>query len=237
MNFVVSTIENLPLSIIKGLYINNLEFACLIMSLLMLMLVVEHKRKSLVFGMLFMLLIFSVSQLTRAVKQQNQMSFTVYSMKKATAIDFICGNEHVLLCDTTIINNPSTASFSIENNLIKKGVYSNSINMLLDGCDFETMYMKKRDNIISFGGKTIGYYDKNMTYSVKLPYRPHLDYFVVSGNKKVNIEHLLNCYVIDLLIIDGSVPDYLRNSIIEKANEMKQAYYDVKKEGAFVLRL
>ena len=70
-----------------------------------------------------------------------------------------------------------------------------------------------------------------------MPYRPHVDYFVVHGRNKVDLEKLLNCYVVDLLIIDGSVPDYLRNGIIEKAGAVGQEYYDVKTSGAFVLRL
>ena len=98
-------------------------------------------------------------------------------------------------------------------------------------------HFRKCKNLISFGGKTIAFLDKNSTFGVKLSYCPRIDYFVIYGRNKVDLEKLLNCYVVDLLIIDGSVPDYLRNSIIEKANEMNQAYYDVRSEGAFVLRL
>ena len=237
MNFVVSSIENLPMSIVKGLYINNLEFVCLIEAFLLLMIVVEHNKKKLFFGLLSMLLIFSVSQLTRAAIQRNQMSFTVYSMNKASAFVFICGNEHVLLCDTTVMNDPSLASFSIDNNLIKEGVFSNGLSLLLDEGEFENMYMKKRGNLISFGGKSIGIWDEKSTLGVKLAYRPHLDYFIVHGRNKVDLERLLNSYIIDLLIIDGSVPDYLAQKIIKEAEEMGQDYYNVKDDGAFILRL
>jgi len=237
MNFVVSWIENLPLSIVKGLYINDLEFLCLIMAFLLLMMTIEHKRKLMLLGILSMLLIFSISQLTRAVMRQNQMSFTVYSIRKATAIDFVCGNEHVLLCDSMVMNEPSVASFSIENNLVKEGVYSNGTFLLADGNDFSNFYMKKRDNIISFGEKIIGISDEKSNFGVKLPYRPHFDYFIVKGKENVDLEQLLNYYVIDLLIIDGSVPDYLSKKIIKKAEEMGQKCYDVKSSGAFVLKL
>lgn len=237
MNHVVAWIENLPMSIIKSLYINNLEFICLLLTFLLLMMVVEHKRKMFLFGMLSILLIFSASQLMRAVNQRNQMSFTVYSMNKASGIDFVCGNEHVLLCDTAVFNNPSLANFSIDNNLIKEGVFSNGSKLLFDESDFENSFMKKRDNLISFGGVIIGIFDKNSTSGVKLAYRPHIDYFVVCGNQKIDIERVFNCYVIDLLIIDDSVPSYLCQKIIKKAEEIGQDYYDVKSEGAFVLRL
>ena len=237
MNFMVTKIESLPFSILKGLYINNLEFACLIVSLLLLMIVIEHKKKMFLFGMLSILLIFSASQLTRAVMQGNQMSLTVYSIRKSTAIDLVCGNEHVLLCDTTLMRDPSAASFSIENNLIKEGVYKNGLLLQIDCAGFENYYMRKCGNLLSFGGKIIAFYHEKSNFSVKLPYRPHLDYFVFYGRGRFDVEKLSNCYVVDLLIIDGSVPDYMRQRIIEKAEEVGQEYFDVNTAGAFVLNL
>lgn len=237
MNFIVTRVENMPFSIIKGLYINTLEFVCLLIALLLLMMLIEHKKKFMMFGMLSMFLVFSASQLTRSVCQRTQMSLTVYSMSKNTAIDFVCGTEHVLLCDTIVMNDPTLASFSVENHLIREGVYKNSTLLPLCCPNFENHYMKKCKNMLSFGGKTIAFFDKNSTFGVKLPSRPHVDYFVVHGRNKIDLEKLLNSYIVDLLIIDGSVPDYLRSRIMEKADEVEQEYYDVKTAGAFVLRL
>lgn len=237
MNYIVSWVERLPFSILKGLYINSIEFVCLIFALLLLMMTIEYKKKFMVFGILSMLLIFSTSQLVRAIAQRTQMSLTIYSMNKNTAVDFICGNEHVLLCDTMAFNDHSVISFSAENKFIRDGVYSNGVYLSVDDAEFENFYMKKCENIISFGGKTIAFFDKNSTFGVKLPFRPCFDYFVVYGRNKIDLEKLLNCYVVDLLIIDGSVPDYLRQKIIEKADEIGQDYYDVKNNGAFIVEL
>lgn len=237
MNHIVSWIENLPMSMIKGLYINDMELICLIVSLLFMMIYIEHRQKKHIFCCLSILLIFSISQFGRTMMQQRQRCFTVYSIRKSTAIDFICENEHILFCDTMVFNDPSVSNFNIDNNLIRKGVFSNSQNLILDDTDFDNDFMKKRDNVISFGGKTIGIYDEKSTYGVKMPYRPHLDYFIVQGSNKVDIERLLNVYVIDLLIIDGSIPDYASQKLIKKAEDMGQKVYDVKKEGAFVLCL
>ena len=237
MNYVVSWVESLPLSIVKGLYINSLEFACLIVSLVLLMLLLDNKKKTFLFGMLSMLLIFSASQLNRTIVQSTQMSMTIYSVNKHTAIDFVCGKEHVLFCDSLLVTNPADASFSIENNLINEGVFLNGTFVSTDSVHFENCFLKKSQNLISFGDKTIGILNKKSTFGVKLPYRPHLDYFVVQGRNNLDIERLLNCYIIDLLIIDNSVPDYLSSKIIKKAEEIGQKYHDVKTAGAFVLEM
>ena len=70
-----------------------------------------------------------------------------------------------------------------------------------------------------------------------MPYRPYIDYYILHGREKVDLDQLTNCYVIDLLIIDGSVPDYLAQKIINEAEEMGQDYYYVSNDGAFILQL
>ena len=165
------------------------------------------------------------------------MSLTVYSINKNTAIDFVCGAEHVLLCDTMVINDPTMLDFSIENNLIREGVYKNGSLLPCSVPFYENQYMKKRKNMISFGAKTIAFFDKKSTFGVEMPFRPHLDYFVLYGRNRIDLEKLLNCYIVDLLIIDASVPAYISESIIEKAEKIGQEYYDVKAEGAFVIEL
>lgn len=237
MNFIVSWIETMPLSMIKGLYINSLEFICLIIAFVLLMMLVEHRKKPFLFGILSMLLIFSVSQLTSAVIQRDKMSITVYSVNKASAIDFVCGNEHVLICDSIFVNTPSLSNFSIENHLIREGVFSNGVCVPVDSSYFNSDYLKKRDNLISFGGKIIGIMDEKSSFGVKMPFRPHLDYFIVRGRVNIDLERLLNCYVIDLLVIDSSVPEYVSQKIIQKAEDMEQDYYYVKTSGAYVYNL
>lgn len=237
MNYVVNSIENLPVSIVKGLYINDLEFICLVVIFILLMLTLELKEKKMVFAMLSLSLIFSVSQLSRAIVQRVQQSFTVYSLSKGTAIDFVSGNQHVLLCDTTVYNNPDVADFSIENNLIREGIYKNGKNLLLEDSVFDNPFIKKRENLVSFGDKLIAFSEEKTYFGVKSASKPHIDYFVVFGRKNIDIEDICNRYVIDLLIIDNSIPDYLRQKMIEKVDEIGQEYYDVKANGAFVFNI
>lgn len=234
MNYVVTSIENMPFSIVKGLYINRLEFVCLILILILLMLMMEFRWKKMIFVMLSISLIFSVSQVSRAVVQRGQRSFTVYSLSKGTAIDFVCGTRHVLLCDTTVFESPDIANFSIENNLICEGVYGNGRNVLIDDTKFENHFVKKQGNLLSFDGKLFAFSEEKTYFGVKSVPKLHLDYFIVSNVKSFDLETVCDTYIIDLLIIDNSIPDYLRNKIIENAEKIGQEFYDVKTNGAYV---
>ena len=234
MNHVVTSIENLPVSIVKGLYVNDLEFVCLVLILILMMLTTNFKDKKMVFAILSASLVFSISQLSRSVVQRGQQSFTVYSLSKGTAVDFIFANQHVLLCDSTVYNDPDIAGFCLENNLIRLGVYENGNNLLLDDDDFDDFFIKKRKNMVSFGDKLIAFSEEKAYFGVESALKPHFDYFIAYGREYIDVEKLYKCYVIDLLIIDGSIPDYLRNKMIEKAEEIGQKYYDVKTSGAYV---
>jgi len=236
MNYIVTSIENLPFSIVKGLYVNDLEFICLIVTVMLVMMAVTLKTKKMVFVAMSAMLIFSVSQLFREIKQRKQSAFTVYSLQKGTVIDFVCGNEHIIMCDTTVYQDPDLASFSADNDLIKKGVYDNGNILLLDSDFYENSYLKKRGNLISFDNRLIGFSDKKTYFGVEMASKQHLDCFLIYGKQNTDINELLNLYIIDLLIIDSSVPKYLRQKIIENAEERCQNYYDVNADGAFILK-
>ncbi len=235
MNYFVCAIENLPLSIVKGLYINDSEFVCLVAIFVLVMMAVNLKEKRIVFASVFMLLVFGMSQLSRAVAQRKQTAFTVYSLPKGTAVDFVCGNEHVMFCDTAVFRDPQIASFSINNHLIREGVYKNGSLLPFDSVCFDNSFLKKRENMISFGNDLIGFYDKKACFGVELASKCHFDYFVLYGSENIDLNELMNCYVIDLLIIDNSIPEYFRKIIIKKAEDAGQKYYDVRSQGAFIL--
>ncbi len=92
----------------------------------------------------------------------------------------------------------------------------------------------KRDNLVSFGGKTIAVIDEMSNFDVKLKRKIHLDFIIVRGRMKTDLDKLLDVYDVDLLIVDGSVPDYLKERWKEKAEELDVECWAVKDKGAFI---
>ena len=89
MNYVVSWIENLPNSIIKGLYINEVQFVLLLLILLALLLMVELRSKKMLFYIMMMSCCFLFVNIDKLIKQNKQEEMVIYSINNATVIDFI----------------------------------------------------------------------------------------------------------------------------------------------------
>ena len=235
MNFGVSWIESLPFSIIKGLYINEIQFAILLLMLLATLFLVELKSKRMLFFVMVMLCLFLMVNLNNMVKWHDQKEMVIYSINNMTAIDFICGKNHVLLADTTFYSDESAFSYNIENYLVSRGVLHNGKSKLIDE-DFDEVFVKKRKNVVTFDEKLIGMSDGSDFFKEKLDYRISLDYMVVYGRKRQTLKSLLNAYGFDNLIIDVSVPSYLSSKLIEEAESLGVKCHNIREEGAVFVK-
>ena len=235
MNFGVSWIESLPYSIIKGLYVNDIQFVVLLIALLLLLLLIECKDIKMLLSIMIMSCIFLIVNVDINLKRNKQKEMVIYSINNMTAIDFINGGEHLILSDSIFINDKSAFSYNIENFLVKKGLYHAGKNKLLHE-DFDENFVKKRKNVVTFDEKLIGLSDGSVFSREELSYKIPLDYMLVYGRKRQTLSYLLNVYNFDYLIIDGSVPYYLTSRLIDEADALGIKYHNIIEDGAFLMK-
>ena len=235
MNFGVSWIESLPYSIIKGLYVNDIQFVVLLITLLLLLLLIECKDIKMLLSIMIMSCIFLIVNMDINLKRHKQKELVIYSINNMTAIDFINGGEHLILSDSIFINDKSAFSCNIENFLVKKGLYHAGKNKLLHE-DFDENFVKKRKNVVTFDEKLIGLSDGSVFSREELSYKIPLDYMLVYGRKRQTLSYLLNVYNFDYLIIDGSVPYYLTSRLIDEADTLRIKYHNIREDGAFLMK-
>lgn len=235
MNFGVSWIESLPYSIIKGLYVNDIQFVALLIILLLLLLLIECKDVKMLLSIMIMFCIFLIVNMGINLKRNKQKEMIIYSINNMTAIDFISGGEHLILSDSIFINDKSAFSYNIENFLIKKGLYHGGKSKLLYE-DFDENFVKKRKNVVTFDEKLIGLSDGSVFSREELSYKIPLDYMLVYGRKRQTLSYLLNVYDFDYLIIDGSVPYYLASQLIGEADDLGIKYHNIREDGAFLMK-
>ena len=229
MNAVVAWVEGLPLSFIKGLYVSGFEFAMLLLAFFLLLLLAALRKRQLVIGMLSAMMLFMASVTLRLYSSDNQSGVTVFSLRNHTAVDFVRGGEHVLLADSALMADASTVDYSLKGTWAKHFL---SLHPKVVGLeeDYDGSYLRKRSNLIAYDGKLLALWD-GQRLSDSLSYRLPVDYLLVRGKQKPDLQSIVNGYDLQTLLIDGSVPGYLAERWVKQAREMALPYINIG-EGA-----
>ena len=235
MNWVVAKIESFPGSIVKGLYISDLEFALLLVALLLLLLRVVLQKRQLFIAFLGTLLLVMVSVTVRMYSSEYQQGMMVFSLRNHTAVDFVRGGEHLLLADSTLMADASTVDYSLKGAWAQRHLSYHPQVVGLEE-DFTNGYLCKKSNLVSFDGKILALWDDALQCKDSLDYRLPVDYLVVRGKQKPNVQSAVNGYDVQLLLIDGSVPRYLAEKWMAQAEALDMPCYNLA-EGALEVGL
>ena len=234
MNVFVSWVDGLPFSILKGLYVSDFEFVMLIIAFMMLLLSVTLRKRRLIIGMLGALLLLMVSVTVRLYASEDQKGMAVFSLRKHTAVDFVVTRDHVLLADSALMSDESTVDYSLKGAWTKWNLSTHPEVVALDA-DYDGDFMRKRSNLISYDGQLLALWDDACRVEDSLSYRMPVDYLLVLGRQKPDVQSVVNNYDAKLLLIDGSVPRYLAEQWMSQADALHLPYFDVGK-GAFLFQ-
>ena len=231
MNWVVAKIESIPYSIIKGLYINDFEFAVLLVALLLLMLTFMLRKRHLFIAMLASLLLVMTSVTIRMYNSDHQQGMTIFSLRNHTAIDYIRGSEHVLLADSALMVDESTVDYSLKGAWSKRHLSHHPQVIGLEE-DYANEYLCKKSNLVSFDGKLLAIWE-DQRISDSLSFRLPVDYLLIVGKQKPDVQSIVNGYEAKMLLIDGSVPRYIAEKWMDQARSFDIPYYNIG-DGAFL---
>lgn len=223
MNVLVSWIEALPYSIIKGLYIDGFQFAMLLAALLFVILLVVTKNRRFFLAMMASALLFVSSVAVGRYRVRNQQEVVFYSMRKHTAVDFVNGDRHVMLCDSALMSDEGVVDYSLRGNWTKCGLSLHPEMVAIEN-DFENDFVHKKDNLISAGGLLIALWPDEVPSVDSVDYRVPVDYLLVSGKQSPDVRLVTGHYDVKCLLIDATVPEYLAEKWKNQAEECGLAY-------------
>ena len=230
MNALVAGIEHLPLSLVKGLYMSDFQFSLSLLLLLLLWLFVNLKRKRMVMEMLVVATIFALSMAWRTQQLSHQSQLVVYSLRNHTAISIVKGFDQVLLCDESLLEDPSAIDYSLKGYWAERQLTMNPPCYLLSD-DFSGDLATKRKHLISAQGKLLALWNPDLYYGEG---RLTVDYLMVSGKQTPDLKRVLYVYRVGELLIDGSVPEYLAKEWILQAEAMHLPYHQIS-DGALII--
>ena len=230
MNALVAGIEHLPLSLVKGLYMSDFQFSLSLLLLLLLWLFVNLKRKRMVMEMLVVATIFALSMAWRTQQLSHQSQLVVYSLRNHTAISIVKGFDQVLLCDESLLEDPSAIDYSLKGYWAERQLTMNPPCYLLSD-DFSGDLATKRKHLISAQGKLLALWNPDLYYGEG---RLTVDYLMVRGKQTPDLKRVLYVYRVGELLIDGSVPEYLAKEWILQAEAMHLPYHQIS-DGALII--
>ena len=233
MNWIVAEIEHWPLSLVKGLYMNDLQFTLSLLLLLLLWLFVNLKRKRMVMEMLVLSVIFAFSMAWQSQQRAHQSRLVVYSLRNHTAIGVVDGFDHVLLCDKGLFSESSIIDYSLKGHWAEEQLTMNPRCHALDE-DIDDDLVLKRGNLLSIHGLLFALWDENH-FEDGLSYRLPVDYLLVMGRQRPDISSVFYSYAPQTLLIDGSVPRYLAEQWEAQAKGNGLPYVDIG-ENAFEIK-
>ena len=165
------------------------------------------------------LLLMMVSITIRLYSTENQQGMTVFSLRNHTAVDFVRGGEHVLLADSLLMADEGTVDYSLKGAWAQRHL---SYHPQVVGFeeDFANEYFCKKSNLVSFDGKLLALWDEAYQCKDSLNYRLPVDYLLVVGKQKPDVQSIVNGYEAKMLFVDGTVPRYLAERWTAQAKEL-----------------
>lgn len=234
MNVLVSWVEGLPFSLVRGLYINKVELSLALLLLILLVLFVHLKRKRMLMELLVGSVVLAFSMAYRSQSVACQESITLYSLRKHTCLDLNQGTEHLLLCDEALLSEPGVIDYSLRGHWARQRGSMNPCCFTLQE-DVEVPFAKKRGPLLSFGGRLLAFWEPSQRGDGRCLPLP-VDGLLVRDRQRPDLDRVMLRYRPALLLIDGSVPSYLAEEWMRQARNRGLPYYNIG-EGAWICSL
>jgi competence protein ComEC len=235
MNYFIIWIEQLPNSVLHGLYITQTESFILIVALIFLVQMFDIGFRKLFLPVLLLLTLFFSSVTMRNIELQQQSKMIVYGLNRFTAIDFINGKEHIMLADSNLMKDAFMLGFNLEKFWSQYGL-SNPPQWFSKDDTIKHHFINKKQQLISFNGKTIALWEKDSKRKISPQQKHKVNYVLITGNVSQNMPELRRFYEFDTLILDLSLPVWNADKWKARALADTINLYDIRENGAFIVR-
>lgn len=235
MNALVSWVESLPFSLVRGLYINKVQLVMAWLLLTLSVLFIHLKRKRMLMEGLLVSFGLACSLAYHSQTVSNQDTMTLYSLRKHTCLDLSHGTDHLMLCDEGLLQEPGVIDYSL------RGHWARQHGSMDPPCytlqeEVTAPFVLKRGNLLSFRGMLLAFWEPTPP-GREVPRSPlPVDGLLVRDRQRPELDRVLRCYRPALLLIDGSVPAYLAEEWMRQAREREIPYYNIG-EGAWTRSL
>lgn len=221
VNSCIFIIQQLPFSLISGIWISFFAVLLLYSFIVLLVIAFESKRIKWVYAALSIFLLFGICRNIQNYQYYQQESAVIYAANKASLLDFIYQNERYSLQSTQLKS--KQLQYTAQNHRWANGIQYEETQML-DSLEHSPLIHFKNKQLLL----------PNASLDINALQDKSIDYILLTQNVDIDIAELLNANPCSLVIFDNSNT----KKQVEKWKFIceKQAvdYYDIRAKGAFV---
>ena len=241
LNESVYLIDSLPYSLSENIRFSIADTWLLYLFIISIICLVAYRKfKYLLFGATF-IIVFLSSSLFLNYTDLDQRKIIIYNIPQFSAINFIDGNDNILVSDIKLTQNRSKLMFHVQNNWINNGVEQEKIVRLdqlvkphlisnIFKIDNPNLFTKR--NYFQFYDAKIAIIDNKFKLQ-RTPEKLNLDLLLITKNTKLSIEELLTLFNPKQIVIDASNSTYTSERLKEEAKVLNINCCSVLLDGAF----
>lgn len=180
--------------------------------------------------------ILVVQEVWEGIRQKEQQTLAVYSVRGATGIGLVQGQQAVLLADSALSQQHSNYTFNVQPHLWQLGVQQPELVSLENNAHTlaTVQTLPDSNHLLVWQGQ------RWLILSHAPQLQPEagfaVDYLLLRQNVRLKPQEL-QTYTFKKLILDGSSAPWYRQRLRQQLDTLGISYYDVADSGAFVLTI
>lgn len=225
MNIAVFTVEGLPYSQLKNIYITPVQgilLAAMIVSVLLLL-----EKKKFYYSMITVALVitFSGIQWRHFNDHVDQHHLVVYNVPGHAAADLIDNGHAFFLADTSLAGDTRKIGFHITPGRLMQGVRTTE-----GMTDLASSYAVNGGRLIAWNGRSILILDQR---DIDHPRSMKVDYLIIRNNAVKDLNKILHAITPREIIIDSSNSFYTADHLMKQGGDLKLKIHSVLHDGAY----
>jgi competence protein ComEC len=241
LNSSVGFIDSLPYSLSENIRFNVLDTWLIYLAIGSFILLIAYRKFYFLLMGSSLIILFLLSSLSLKYHSLNQKELFVYNIPQHTAINFIDGENNILVADNKLIQNRNKLLFHVQNNWINKGVSNEKVVPLdilfkkyplpTDRLIIKNLFTK--NNFFQFHTYRIAIIDYR--YKIKKNRKKlKVDLVILCNSSDLSIEKVLSAFDVEEIVVDASNSVYTSNRLSTEAKKYKIKCWSVIKDGAYL---
>ncbi len=242
MNQAVFRIESIPFSVSEGLNIHFIQLITLYVLLSILLIFLYNKKFKLLLTMVLMLCLYVTVSLFQNISRQQTQWCVIYNIKEETICDFVAGREHCIINLEQKDIETEKLEFAASNFWTKQQLKPPLVSINLFTKKDTTTVAKEigliqKKTLIHFNGINIAVPHSDDFEEKYSGIKFDTDYLIITPDFKHELSEALSFFKPKKIVLSPTNSKWRTENLIKDAKDFQIPCYNIKTEGAFIVKL